>query len=113
MTRKEAIERLTDFEELCGCVEEDNEAVQMAIKTLEQEPCEDCIKIEIPNNATNEDVFKAVFGYAPATDAVVCNKMDWCGASESCNYCTSNPDSIGREEEWWNAPYKEESEDKK
>lgn len=38
MTREEAIERLTDFEELCGCVEEDNEAVQMAIKALEKEP---------------------------------------------------------------------------
>ena len=36
MTREEAIERLTDFEELCECVSEDKEAVQMAIEALEQ-----------------------------------------------------------------------------
>ena len=60
----------------------------------------------IPNNATNKDVFKAVFGYDPATDAVVCNKEDWCGASDPCNYCTSNPNKIGREEDWWNEPFK-------
>lgn len=64
-----------------------------------------------PKGATNKDIFKAVFGYEPATDAVVCNKKDWCGASEPCNYCTSNPDNVGREEEWWNAPYKSESEE--
>jgi hypothetical protein len=52
-----------------------------------------------------------VFGYEPATDAVVCNKEDWCGASEPCNYCMVNPNNIGREENWWNAPYKVESEE--
>lgn len=67
--------------------------------------------IRIPEGATNGDVFKIVFGYEPATDAVVCNKEDWCGASEPCNYCMSNPDSIGKEEEWWNAPYKKEREE--
>jgi hypothetical protein len=60
--------------------------------------------------ATNKDMFKTVFGYEPATDAVVCNKEDWCGASKPCNYCISNPNNIGREEDWWNAPYKAESE---
>ena len=32
------------------------------------------------------------------------------GASKPCNYCKSNQDSIGREEDWWNALYKTESE---
>ena len=68
---------------------------------------EEIIENHIPNNATNKDVFKAVFGYDPATDAVVCNKEDWCGASDPCNYCTSNPNNIGREEDWWDKPYKE------
>lgn len=67
--------------------------------------------IRIPEGATNKDVFKAVFGYEPATDAVVCNKEDWCGASEPCNYCMSDPDNIGREDVWWNAPYKKDVEE--
>ena len=66
--------------------------------------------IPIPEGATNGDMFKAVFGYEPATDAVVCNKEDWCGASEPCDYCTSNPDNIGREEDWWNSPYRKVAE---
>lgn len=66
----------------------------------------------IPEGATNKDVFKAIFGYDPATDAVVCNKEDWCGASKPCNYCISNPNNIGKEEEWWNAQYNAESEEK-
>lgn len=57
----------------------------------------------IPERTTNKDIFKAIFGYEPATDAVVCNKEDRCGASEPCNYCISNPNNIGREEDWWNA----------
>lgn len=68
--------------------------------------------IIIPEGTTNKDVFKAIFGYDPATDAVVCNKEDWCGASKPCNYCISNPNNIGKEEEWWNAPYNTESEEK-
>ena len=64
--------------------------------------------IPIPEGATNKDMFKAVFGYEPATDVVVCNKEDWCGASEPCNYCIINSDNIGREEDWWNAPYRKE-----
>ena len=69
--------------------------------------------IPVSEGATNKDMFRAVFGYEPATDAVVCNKADLCGDSEPCNYCISNPDNIGRELNiWWNAPYKAESEDK-
>lgn len=62
--------------------------------------------IPIPEGVTNRGMFKIVFGYDPATDSVVCNKEDWCGASEPCNYCMSNPDNIGKEEDWWNAPFK-------
>ena len=154
MTREEAINRIMEID-IRGPLQEDYDALNMAIKALEQEPCEDAIsrqavdeikelmtdingdtvyavrmselrqlpsvnkykaesenalKIEIPKGTTNSDVFKVVFGYAPATDAVVCNKADWCTASEPCNYCTSNPDNIGKEEDWWNAPYKAESE---
>lgn len=65
--------------------------------------------IVIKYSATNKDVFKGVFGYEPAIDAVVCNKADWCGGSEPCNYCKSNPNNIGREEDWWNASYKVET----
>jgi hypothetical protein len=67
--------------------------------------------IPIPEGATNKGVFKTVFGYETATDSVICNKEDWCGASKPCNYCISNPNNIGGEEDWWNAPYKAESED--
>jgi hypothetical protein len=67
--------------------------------------------IHASEGTTNKDVFKTVFGYEPATDSVICNKEDWCGASKPCNYCISNPNNIGREEEWWNAPYKAESEE--
>ena len=63
-------------------------------------------KRHLPADATNKEVFKAVFGYEPATDAVICNNKDWCGASEPCNYCISNSNNIGREEEWWNAKYR-------
>lgn len=64
----------------------------------------------IGKGASNKSVFECVFGYEPATDSVVCNKEDWCGASEPCNYCKSNPDNIGREEDWWNAPHKRDAE---
>lgn len=69
--------------------------------------------IIIDNGATNKSVFEGVFGYEPATDAVVCNKEDWCGASKPCNYCMANPNNIGREENWWNATYNAESEAEK
>lgn len=156
MTREEAIKNLqeiieegwliSDFDK-CTAID----ACEMAIKALEQEPCEDAItrilkrmwncrgkhttsidktKMEriirdefpsvtpqqklghsFPEGATNKDIFKAIFGYEPATDSVVCNKEDWCGASEPCNYCINNSNNIGREEDWWNAPYKAESEE--
>lgn len=64
----------------------------------------------IKKGATNKSVFEGVFGYEPATDSVVCNKEDWCGASEPCKYCGSNTDNIGREEDWWNAPHKRDVE---
>lgn len=55
------------------------EALDMAIKALEQESILDnCI--EIPKGATNGDMFVAVWGYAPSHLRVYA--------------------------EWWNAPYK-------
>lgn len=107
MTREEAVKIFNTVLLFgkCDCpMEEIEECLNMAIKALEQESA-----IPIPTNVTNKDMFKVVFGYEPATDAVVCNKEDWCGASEPCNYCTVNPNNIGREENWWNAPYKVES----
>lgn len=59
---------------------------------------------------TRADKFKEIFGYRPATDQVLCNEHDYCGESDACNYCMSNPNNIGREEDWWNAGYESESE---
>lgn len=61
--------------------------------------------IEIPKGATRADVFKIVFGYAPNKDSIICNENDWCGENEACEYCISNSKRVGKEEEWWNAPY--------
>jgi len=55
---------------------------------------------------TNAEKFREVFGYEPATDAIVCNKADWCGDSEPCKYCDCYSDAIGREEDWWGKEYK-------
>ena len=43
MTREEAIKILKDCE-LNPCVPQDKEAVNLAIKALEQQPCEDTIR---------------------------------------------------------------------
>lgn len=43
MTREEAIEILSDVGDINRCCAEDAEALDMAIKALEQQPCEDCI----------------------------------------------------------------------
>lgn len=59
---------------------------------------------------TRADKFEEIFGYRPATDQVLCNEHDWCGESDACNYCMCYPNHIGREEDWWNAEYKGESE---
>jgi hypothetical protein len=111
---------LDDMYELCNTEEtlEENpwrdnphiDAITDAIENLPSVTPTHKEWIPVPEGATNKDMFKTVFGYEPATDAVVCNKEDWCGASEPCNYCIANPNAIGREEDWWNAPYKAESE---
>ncbi len=62
--------------------------------------------IVIAEGMTNAEVFTKIYGYQPATDSVVCNKDDWCGNSEPCKYCSCVGDAIGREEDWWNSPYK-------
>ena len=58
---------------------------------------------------TRADKFEEIFGYRPATDRVLCNENenDWCGQNDACNYCMTNPNRTGREEDWWNAEYKE------
>ena len=51
---------------------------------------------------TRADKFEEIFGYRPATDQVLCNEYDYCGESDACNYCMQF-----RDEDWWNAEYKE------
>ena len=51
---------------------------------------------------TRADKFEEIFGYRPATDQVICNEHDYCGESDACNYCMRF-----RDEDWWNAEYKE------
>lgn len=58
---------------------------------------------------TRVDKFEEIFGYRPATDQVLCNGHDWCGENDACNYCSYNSNNIGREEDWWNAEYKEQT----
>ena len=55
---------------------------------------------------TRADKFEEIFEYRPATDQVLCNEHD-CGESDACDYCMCNPDNIGRDEDWWNAEYKD------
>lgn len=43
MTAEKAIEILSDVGDINRCCAEDAEALDMAIKALEQQPCEDCI----------------------------------------------------------------------
>ena len=62
--------------------------------------------IELPDNATNVEVFEAVFGYEPETDKIICNKGMLCYESPQCNYCSYKPDNKHTEQEWWNAKYK-------
>lgn len=103
--------RLINADKICPDVRTQRGALAISQGQLAYAKTENAVLI--PDNATNKDVFKAIFGYEPATNSVVCNKEDWCGASEPCNYCTSNSDNIGKEEDWWNAPYKKaESEGK-
>lgn len=45
MTREEAIKRLKEID-IRDALQEDYDALYMAIKALEQEPCEDCISRE-------------------------------------------------------------------
>lgn len=60
---------------------------------------------------TRAEKFEEVFGYAPATDEVICNASDWCGETDQCAYCTSNSKAIGRPEDWWDTEYESEDED--
>ena len=59
------------------------------------------IVIEIPENATNGDVIKAVF------DVKEVRQLDCCAFID-----TSDDANMRTYKDWWNAPYKAESEDK-
>ena len=76
-----------------------DEAYQLEYEKIDRKPM------------TNAEKFKEIFGYNPATDSLVCNAEDWCGQTEPCSYCLCNSDRIGREEDWWNAQYKEAADD--
>ena len=96
MTRDEAIKILTSeiySDEIAECGVKFNVALDMAIKALEQMPCED---------ATNGEVLLKMFPpsvyYGDDENHIVLLTKD-CELT-----CYNN--------EWWNAPYKAESEDR-
>lgn len=62
--------------------------------------------INIPDGSTNADVYRIVYGYYPLTDSVICNDCCWCGKTEPCQYCNTNDNRLGDEEDWWNKTYK-------
>lgn len=84
------------------------------IEQILKEPCINVVgsitdgvqNIVVTECMTNAEVFAKIYGYQPETDSVVCNKGEWCGFSEPCKYCSHVGDAIGREEDWWNSPYK-------
>ncbi len=58
MTAEKAIEILSDVGDINRCCAEDAEALDMAIKALEQQSCEDCISRE----ATIDAIYKKYIG---------------------------------------------------
>ena len=59
MTAEKAIEILSDVGDINRCCAEDTEALDMAIKALETQPCEDCISRE----AVDEYITNLLSGY--------------------------------------------------
>ena len=59
MTVEKAIEILSDVGDINRCCAEDAEALDMAIKALEQQPCEDCIS----RQAVDEYITHLLSGY--------------------------------------------------
>lgn len=55
MTNEEVIEILSDVGDINRCCAEDAEALDMAIKALEQQPCEDCISRQAVLDLVNAD----------------------------------------------------------
>ena len=97
MTREEAIEKLRLFDFIGS--NEDEEfltALDMAIETLEQEPCDDCIsRLE---GMTNGEVMDTVF-----PKAKVDRYID--EYERPSDYFISIDDETYFTKEWWNAPY--------
>lgn len=60
MTREEAVQTIKGERWIC-CIEKYREALDMAIKALEQEPCEDCISRQVVLNLPRKTL-KNYFG---------------------------------------------------
>jgi len=100
--RKEAIKLLTqyiDYDAETPDYYEMEKACKVAIKELEQEPF-----INIPEDATNGDVIKALF---PNGKVIKCDEATGYEQmiDDKYSYCSWFDAS------WWNAPYKAESEE--
>ena len=67
MTVEKAIELLSDVGDINRCCAEDAEALDLAIKALEQEPCEDCVGRE----AVKEQFEEVVHNNGSATEFLV------------------------------------------
>ena len=104
MTNKEAIARIREHMLIHKMNEPRaiyiSEALDMAIKALEHEHCEDIMTIHnaiiIPKGATNGEVIKAIFPNELLTSIT---STLWWGDNMSFN------------KDWWNAPYKKEVEE--
>ena len=76
MTAEKAIEILSDVGDINRCCAEDAEALDMAIKVLEQQSCEDCISRE----ATIDAIYKKYIGGKGAIKNAPINDL-----SRACN----------------------------
>ena len=62
MTVEKAIEILSDVGDINRCCAEDAEALDMAIKALEQQPCEDCISRQEAISAIQDEYYAHAVG---------------------------------------------------
>lgn len=62
MTAEKAIEILSDVGDINRCCAEDAEALDMAIKALEQKPCEDCISRQEAISAIQDEYYADAVG---------------------------------------------------
>ena len=69
MTREEAIKNIKEHCYFANLIPQAKESLDMAIKALEQEPCEDCISREAFINRYRE-WHKSEYGRTPSDDAI-------------------------------------------